>query len=312
MDLDDILNGLIIVCSAVIAVLPNLKIGHKNNKAKQPKISRIKRGKGSSDTPHSTIVQENTLILRIILIACAAIIIVCSLWESNRVKHQNIEYNSNIQGSREDIKSLKYIIDTLSVDPAEKVNEGFALSGILTIHDVPENRRKFIFDFGESLYKNRVSLYLDNDNSIVLRVLDTYGETFSVKAIHDFITFKKEARYFLYCDIGYTEEYSFIRIFLDDRQLARENFNSKIMLEDSIATFKNLHIGSDLEGKNNGKFSISFFSAGKLLTYKQRIFEMRDVIKFITSMEKDDSIGKYKGFNVGDSFMKTNSKPLIK
>lgn len=157
-----------------------------------------------------------------------------------------------------EIRSLKIIIDSLSVDPAERDSVGLGLSGILTIGDIPDRRRKFLFDIGQSTEHDRMSLYLDFDNNLVFRVIDSHGETYSLRVVENFITFKQGAKYFIYCDVGSSKNYSFLRLYLDDRRIGIQEFNSKIDIA-PINTMKRATMGADIDGNNAGKYTISMW-----------------------------------------------------
>lgn len=193
------------------------------------------------------------------LIFAAFITIGFSIWAKIRDDKQRIinelNLSTTISKYEDELKKLRLTIDTLSNDPSEKVSEGFSLSSILQIGDILDRRKKFIFDCGESMEINRLSLYLDYDNNLVFTVIDNSGVTYSVRAVPNFVSFKDNASYFLHCDIGFSKEFSFIRIFLDDRLVGIQTFNNRISGEK--LNMNNFHIGSDMSGNYPGEFMVS-------------------------------------------------------
>lgn len=199
------------------------------------------------------------------------------LWKERRDKQEKDREN---EAFIQRIESLKSTIDQFNNDPTEKVNSGLGFSGVVRIGESPDNRRKFILD-GGGLNENRVSLYLDFDNNLIFRVIDKNGETYSVKAQQNFITFKKGAYYFFYCDVGYSDNYSFIRLYLDDREIAKQEFSNKIDMSSYSQKDSTVRFGSDIEGKNNGKFTVSFFSISAPMSRKQIFSYMRIISNYL-------------------------------
>lgn len=193
--------------------------------------------------------------------------------DDNKKRLDELKLSSKDNEYKEELRKLRYTIDTLSVDPADNVSEGFSLSSILNFDDILDRRKKYVFDCGESLTMNRISLFLDYDNNLVFSIVDNSSVTYSVRTVPNFITFKKGATYFLHCDIGYSKDYSFLRIFLDDRLVGQQSFNNRIAGEK--LKWENCRIGGDLEGKNNGAFMVSDVVAfGKVFRRK----EIKDIM----------------------------------
>lgn len=175
-----------------------------------------------------------------------------------------------------EVRGLKYTIDTMSQDPADSVSDGFTLSAILVVNDSPDRRLKYIFDCGESMTLNRISLYLDRDNNLVFTVFDNSGVPYSVRSVPNFVNFKRGAQYFLHCDIGYSDDFSFIRIFLDDRMVGKQMFNNRISAENIKGG--NCTIGGDLNGENNGSFLLQ-----SLVVWK-KVFSRKDIGGIMSKM----------------------------
>ena len=267
MDLDVIIYLSILICTAIIGFLPLVKdvkkieeIAPQRKKAKgrPPAIAFRKKGLFPELTKWGKVLLFFTFLT-----------IGLSVWSK-------IRDNRNANALTNEVRDLKFVIDSTRDDPAEKVTTGFSLFSILQVGDVPERKRKFIFDCGESISANRLSLFLDFDNNLVFSIIDNSGVTYSVRAVPNFATFKPNATYFLHCSVGYSKDYSFIRIFLDDRQIAMQSFNNKIAGEKLI--WRNPTIGCDMERMFCGKFFLS-----SVLSY-QRVFLRKDIIGIMNKM----------------------------
>ena len=81
---------------------------------------------------------------------------------SERRKRENAELQKAFE-----IRVIENLNSNLK-DKADNEFPGFGISAILTIHSVNEKRRKFILDYGKSEERDRISLYLDIDNNLVL------------------------------------------------------------------------------------------------------------------------------------------------
>ena len=265
---------IILVSATAMAILPLIKdvIDRKNKTAK----SFIKRLTWSGKW----------------LIIAAIITIGFSIWKQIRDNEQQEKDRNDYKG---EVAALRMQMDSAAnYDPAEGIENGISVKGILTVNDVVAKKRKFIFDSGERDDKNRMSLYLDYDNNLVFRIIDDNGETFSVEAPQTFLTFKLNAAYFICCDAGISDKFSYMRIFLDDKEIARQEFHAPINLFSK--NMSNIIVGADMHHQNNGKFTMSHISVGKNLKRKTITSIMNDLATFLQSMwsDKNDSLTKHK------------------
>ena len=173
-------------------------------------------------------------------------------------------------------KEQKEIADKIAQNPEEYVHDGGGFYLILEVGEVNEPRRKFIVDFGTNPERNRVSLYSDIDNNLVYRILDAEGEAHSVKVPPNFHSFKKGARYFIYCDYGYSKKFSFMRMFIDDRQVGMSSSNNLINFPHKIDPNTGI-IGTDMEKKYFGKFTIGFWAVMAAPLPKNKIDKLREI-----------------------------------
>lgn len=282
MNLDLSIYITILICATAMAILPLVKDVIKREEAERDN-KRTKKRKPSTQKVEGkqkkNIFQKLTWSGRMLLF-CAAITIGFSIWGKIRDDRQkDLIQTTALNETRDlkdEIKSLRFTIDTLSNDPSDKVTNGFSLFSILQVEDVLDRKKKFIFDCGESAYLNRLSLFLDYDNNLVFSIIDNSGVTYSVRAVPNFVTFKDKATYFLHCSIGYSNNFSFIRIFLDDRLVGIQTFNNKISGEKF--DWVNPRIGSDLKGDFNGKFFL------ESIVFYKKVFNRKQIIDIMNHL----------------------------
>lgn len=136
---------------------------------------------------------------------------------------------------------------------------GASIAMVLSINQQQEKRRKYVFDLAENANSNRISLFLDASNIMVFELVDGFGEKYNVKIAPNNFHFNKY--FFLYCEYGYTEELSFLRVFIEDKILEQTKFKFKIDLPTELQ--KSLTIMSDLNGENTADINVAFYSIMK-------------------------------------------------
>ena len=110
----------------------------------------------------------------------------------------------------------------------DKVEDGFSFYLALTTNKISKKRRKFLLDYGENLNKNRLSLYIDSENNIVLRLYNEYEEVNTCIVPAESYSFHDGVPFFIYCDVGFSTRYSFLRIRINDREICRNEIEAKI------------------------------------------------------------------------------------
>lgn len=119
---------------------------------------------------------------------------------------------------------------------------GASIALVLKINEQDEKRRKYFFDLAENANTNRMSLFLDAKNIMVLELIDGSGEIYNVKISPKKFPFNEYI--FLFCEYGTTEELSFLRIFIENKLIEQTKFKFKINLPRELQ--KHLSIMSDL------------------------------------------------------------------
>lgn len=129
-------------------------------------------------------------------------------------------------------------------------------------------------------------MYLDTDNNLVYRIIDHEGESHIIKVPEKIHTFRAESVYYLLLEYGFSETYSFMRLFINDKEVARNQMDYKLNLPLEVKPDE-MVIAADIKKTNFGKFTLSFLSILKgTLTREQRESLFGATIKFHEAVRK--------------------------
>ena len=158
--------------------------------------------------------------------------------------------------------SLKQISSSASPDQVDKADRGLpglAFQAVFTIHTQTEKRDKYLMDMGDALDRNRVSLYLDENNDLIYRIIDDLGTPHIIRISQGINTFQPEAKYLFTIDYGLSPDYSFMRMFINDKEVGRYEIQGWLKLvfrgpsDPDIS--KTMLIGCDISKHNFSKFT---------------------------------------------------------
>lgn len=188
-------------------------------------------------------------------------LIVTSIIEYKIFREENkLAIQQNTENSKRSEKDKNEILTAINEqnDPAETVKEGLSFYMIISIKEIKESRQKYILDFGQDLMNDRVSVYLDNSNNLVFRIIDSGGENFTLLVPSTSYTFEPDKKFMLYCDCGISHNMSYLRMRLNDKIVGETRFQTKIgLLKNTFNESMKMNLGSDISNQNNGGFSIS-------------------------------------------------------
>lgn len=158
---------------------------------------------------------------------------------------------------------------------------GFSHHMVVAIHQLRENRRKFLFDVGE-LTRSRISIYMDRDSFLCLRFLDAQGETYTVKVAQGPETFQLGEFVYLAAEVGDRGHSSFLRLLADGKLLASQDLpfgvgNLPLDMAGGV-------LGADLGGKNGGRFDVT-----EIATYSSTLTteSMRKMLQYFANKTHD-------------------------
>ena len=144
---------------------------------------------------------------------------------------------------------------------------GVGVSVVLKLIPQSVFRRKYILDLAKEFNRNRISLFLDANNIMTFELLDTIGETYNVKISPKEYEFNKWMM--IHCEYGKSNEFSFMRIFINNKLVEQSKFRFKIELPDNLQ--KQMSLGSDISGtKGIGIEMTTYLVFGSTLTNRQR------------------------------------------
>jgi len=167
--------------------------------------------------------------------------------EASQKDVEKINYQFNLMNKRYE----EYTIPDIN---SEIKDSGLGLVFVIKFIPQIEYRRKYIFDIGDSEYRNRVSLFIDPNDIFVFELIDNAGEIYNIKiSEYDFI-FNKFM--ILLCEYGVGEEFSYMRVFINSNLIIQNKFNFKINL--SKITESNFSLAADITGKNNGALEVAY------------------------------------------------------
>jgi len=180
--------------------------------------------------------------------------------------------------------SLKQISSSASPDQVDKADRGLpglAFQAVFTIHTQTEKRDKYLMDMGDALDRNRVSLYLDENNDLIYRIIDDLGSPHIIRISQGINTFQPEAKYLFTIDYGLSPDYSFMRMFINDKEVGRYEIQGWLKLvfrgpsDPDIS--KTMLIGCDISKHNFSKFTVAFSAIYKGPMAKQDYKKMFEI-----------------------------------
>ena len=169
----------------------------------------------------------------------------------------------------DDIQSRLLLHHAASFAASDSVS-GVSWHAIVTIHPSEIAQRQYIFDAGDSLGKNRWSVFVDARRRLTLEIVDADGHPHSVSIAPGTQEFKYGFRHYICCEFGSSDESSFMQILVDNRLAERRDSSSPLRIPAGM-DFSRRIIGADLEGRNNGTFDMAGLAIYQnMLTFQQR------------------------------------------
>jgi hypothetical protein len=203
-------------------------------------------------------------------------------------RNNNIESNQRTKDKQDILDAINNIKESKDPNSEDKQYPGYTIALYIKIEEMMDNRRKFIFDIGKDINKNRVSMYLDGRNNLIYRIIDAEGEPHILKIPKKEYVFQLNKWYFIICDYGYAEKNSFMRLFIDDKLLERNDFNFKINLPTKL-NYDNALLAADIEKKYFGKLTISFYTAGHATFTKLQRRKLREaILRYIEAVQMNN------------------------
>jgi hypothetical protein len=186
----------------------------------------------------------------------------------------------------------------------EKIEEnlvrfpGVSFNFFLRLASNNEKREKYIWDIGSENDKKRLSMFLDESNYMVFRIISDSGEAKSVKFDANPIINKGE---YLNFEVGRKSKSSFIRLGVNGQWLASEKIDFDTQFVEDTLFFKWSMLGADIFCKNGGIFFVT-----DIFIYKATL----TISQFIQN--KNYLADKYKNPSEGSVYFDGNDCMHIK
>jgi hypothetical protein len=163
---------------------------------------------------------------------------------------------------------------------------GFTITVLVSIEELKQKRRKYIFDIGNDPNRNRISLYLDFNNNLVYSIIDNDGVPHTIKVPQKIYTFEFNTFYFLHCEYGDSKDFNFMRFSINNNHFDPLKFRNKLEIPDNLQN-NNGTIFTDIEKKEFSSMTISFYSVAHVAfsdIHKENI--MDEIDKFMKNLQK--------------------------
>ncbi|NQU68320.1 MAG: DUF4263 domain-containing protein [Candidatus Marinimicrobia bacterium] len=146
------------------------------------------------------------------------------------------------------IEHLTYCLQTSFVSERQFFGTSFLI--IMRIQDLAKEHDQFVIDFGDDDQKSRFSIFLDGNNNLCFRVIDSTGNDWSIKAFKNRDLFKFDEYFYLHCSVGCSPEYSIMEMYINGSRLEKREFNHSLF-DGRGVHYKNRIFASDIN-KSNG------------------------------------------------------------
>jgi hypothetical protein len=216
------------------------------------------------------------------------VVILAGLDKETDVKrvHEEIRRNYNrIQILTYDrlLNNLRF--DYISHYPSHGNLSGKSLHGIFEFNKMPKDNRKYIFDYGHSIYKNRFSVYLNKTNKIVLELLDDDGELY--KSIGPSMPINE--RIALFCQFGSSDEFSLFEASLGGKIVLSSLIDQRINFKIDSETAK-IFTGTSMDKKyTNSDFYAYMEAVANIFSFEERMDFDKAVSDYLQAFSKGSS-----------------------
>lgn len=153
---------------------------------------------------------------------------------------------------------------------------GLAWYALVTVNKNTIQRRQYIADIGNSPYRNRWSVYLDEHSVLRFEVIDSNGVPYSISVPPGTHGFDFGVNIHVICEFGSSEKFSIMRILINNRTVAEQQFQFPINIKSDFE----LTIGSDMGKELFGSFTLAACAFYNVVpTFRQRTALFQAMLK---------------------------------
>ena len=195
--------------------------------------------------------------------------------------YQNIKEGNSTKKAIEEFTDIIY---NTSHNIGVKELPGFTISSIIKISKVDSSKRKYIYDAGKDLSRNRVSIYLDHEDNLVFSIIDRNGTPNTVTVEKKLHTFTYNDALFVHCQYGYESGVSFMRVTINGRHYPNRYFKRRLKIPKDIQKQEGV-LMTNLEKTDFAKAQFSMLSIAHVAFSDKMISDTDDAFnKYLTSM----------------------------
>lgn len=192
-----------------------------------------------------------------------------------------ITYGSVISSEEDKEEIINTLQESIPFNKYNEINnksfEGYSVNFVMNIRTVDEKKRKYIIDICKDSIKNRISLYLDNNNNLVYRLIDDESEEHIIKIPRKIYSFQLNVWYFIYFDYGYSNDFSFMRLYINDKLVGDKFFKYNLNIPKTLEA-KDMFIATDINRQNFSKIELKSVMMIRKTLPERNIIQM---MKFI-------------------------------
>jgi hypothetical protein len=136
---------------------------------------------------------------------------------------------------------------------------GFAFNNLLCLGQPIAGRDNYIFDLGQDLARNRMSLFIDTNQNLCFRVIDQDSQAISVRVKLDSGMFNFSQTFYSLCEFGTSNNFSFIRIVINGNEMVEKHQAWPIVISVPYHDMVQ-RLALDIAGGNGGVFRTRDFA----------------------------------------------------
>lgn len=242
-----------------------------------------------------TKIQIKIALIGLCIIIIGIILLFTDIPENIKLKFFKSE--SEISSYTDDFKSLDEKINELYEDSINTVGCNHIL--VIRTYPVLVKRKKFIFDNGNNLKTNRISLFFDENNNLIYNVVDKYSKEFQLIIENnkcDSIFYKPVS---INCEVLSNKFIWKQTIYVNNLEFEKNIFNFPLEFNfdsisgsncDNIDSCNNLKLGFNLEMKYPASFDAFLFTKTKMPFNIEQKRKVHNIFKDILNKISNDSI----------------------
>ena len=130
---------------------------------------------------------------------------------------------------------------------------GFSILMVLKLGNPIHGRDNFIFDCGQNVESNRISIFLDSNTNLCFSVTDREAKPLVIKVRPALDTFQLGSLFYFLCEYGSVQDFSSVRMVINGMEVAEINQTTPIIMSYPVIV-GTMVLSSNLNHQNGGVF----------------------------------------------------------